>query len=200
MTPEEIAAKAAADKAAADAANGFPSETPHSEMTEPQQIAYWKHHARKHEANAKPADYDALKAQAATAAALEADKATDHEKALLKALEDGKALGAATFLGDAVKARVLHLTGKTEAEVDSLLEFTDVTKFTQADGTLDLTKLTSFATSVGMKAPEDPGTPPGNPARDALQSQQQQKQKQGGGSIADLQKEITAKYTPKPAA
>lgn len=44
---------------------GFPKDTPLVEMTEKQQVAYWKHHARKHEGVATSrADYDQQKADA----------------------------------------------------------------------------------------------------------------------------------------
>lgn len=61
-------------KQQADKDLGYPKDTPIAEMTDKQQAAYWKHHARKHEgtANAR-ADYDDQKALA--------DKWRAHEEA-----------------------------------------------------------------------------------------------------------------------
>jgi hypothetical protein len=61
-------------KQQADKDLGYPKDTPIAEMTDKQQAAYWKHHARKHEgtANAR-ADYDDQKAAA--------DKWRAHEEA-----------------------------------------------------------------------------------------------------------------------
>jgi len=67
----------------ADKDLGFPKDTPLVEMTEKQQLAYWKHHARRHEgvANSR-ADYDQQKADAEKWRQAQEEKKTPDQKAI----------------------------------------------------------------------------------------------------------------------
>lgn len=68
---------------------GFPKDTPLVEMSVEQQLAYWKHHARKHEgtANAR-ADYDQQKADAEKWRQAQEDNKKPDQKLLDDAVRD----------------------------------------------------------------------------------------------------------------
>lgn len=173
---------------------GFPADTPLTEMTEAQQIAYWKHHSRKHEATATArADYEQKAADSLELAELKKKNLTADQQALLAAREEGKTEGATVFLREAVVSRLLVLTGKTDEELAGALDLIDVSKLVK-DNTLDLEKVTALATAIGTKAPAAPGIPPANAAQDALARQQQQLTPHGGGSIKQMQAEIIANH------
>jgi hypothetical protein len=175
----------------------FPADKPVAEMTDKEQAAYWKHHSRKHEANAtKRADYDALKVKADKADALEAENATENQKALLAARAEGKSEGAQTFLADAVRGELRAQTGKTVEELAGALDLIDVTKLTLEDGTLDLPKITAFAQTLGMKAPAEENVPPTNPGKDAL-DRISNIAPAGTGSISEQTKARTAQLSPQ---
>lgn len=73
---------------------GFPAATPVAEMTPPQQAAYWKHQARKHEERADARkDYDQLKDKASKFDKAQQDAETEHEKQLRERTEAAKAEG-----------------------------------------------------------------------------------------------------------
>lgn len=67
---------------------GYPVDTPLAEMTDKEQVAYWKTQSRKHEREArKRADYDQVKAERDE---LKQKSMTDGEKAVEEAREQGK--------------------------------------------------------------------------------------------------------------
>lgn len=95
-TPENPTAPPGADK-------GFPEGTPLTEMTEAQQLAYWKHHARRHE--------DAVKAYKG----LTPQEAADMQ-AELETLKDSKLDADERALKDAVKQAAEQARNETEAK------------------------------------------------------------------------------------
>lgn len=176
---------------------GFPANTPVVEMDDKQQAAYWKHYARKHEATATSrVDYDAQKAKADRLDALEAASQTDNEKLIAAAKKEGESVGANRFLKDAVQGRLLALTGKTDDELAVALDLIDVTRLTQADGTLDVDKIKAFAVTLGTKAPAAPDVPPTDPVKAAWERQKNDPSYRGAGSIAELTKQRVAALTP----
>jgi hypothetical protein len=214
LTDEEqkAADKAAADKKAADdkaeadrkAAEqqslGFPAETPLEQMTSEQREAYWKHHARKHEDAVKArSDYDQLKKDSEELAKLKLEGASEQEKALALAREEarreGENIGAERYLGDAVKANFRVATGLKPDDVDKAFAHVDVKSFIAADGSIDQTALTEFASTFGTKEQGDGSR---NPVREALSGQQRAGGTSGGGgSIAELQKAREEKLAGK---
>lgn len=206
-TPEEIAAeeKAAAEKAAADklvadkaaddAKNGFPSETAVDDMTPDQQVAYWKHQARKHEKASKShADYDQLKQDAEELAKLKAANATDREKEVEEARREGENLGAERYLKDAVKGHFRAATGKNPDEVDKAFEHIDAKSFVDAQGDVDVEKLEEFAKSFGGSGDSNKNSQD-DPVKAAIERQRQGGGGSGSGSIEEIRKARLEKLT-----
>ncbi|WP_413600842.1 hypothetical protein [Curtobacterium sp. Curtsp57] len=169
--------------------SGFPANTPVAEMTQEQQLAYWKHQSRKHERRAdERKDYDQLRAAADELATLKAANQTEAEKALAEAREEarreGENLGAARYLTDAVKARFQLLTKKTDDEVATAFAHVNANSFVNDQGDINVEALTSFAGTFGASA--DPQTPPSDPVRAAMERQQQNPGGTSGGSIAEM--------------
>lgn len=119
--------------------HGFPDNTATADMTEAHQVAYWKHHARKHEtrANAAPdaAELERLRAADAALVAHQASQLTETQR-LQKEADDAKALAvtnAATAAAataellriqvvgekDLTPAYAAFLTGTTRAELEA---------------------------------------------------------------------------------
>jgi hypothetical protein len=159
--------KAAADKAAADAAaasadKGFPEGTPIAEMTAPQQAAYWKYQARKHEDTSKArADYDAVVAERDAlkkATQTDAEKAVDEAKVAARKealLEAAPKLVAAEFKAELKGTR-------SPEQIAALLAPLDLTKFLTADGEVDTDKVSTYAAGLGSAGKEWPDTGQGN--------------------------------------
>lgn len=194
-TPEEIAAeqKVAADaaaKAALDAVNGFPSETPVAGMTPEQQAAYWRHESKKHQKAHEGIDVAKLQADAAELAQLKASTASDTDKLIEDARREGENIGAEKHLKTAVRAKFQLLTGKTDEEVATTFEHVDALSFTDDKGEIVAEKLKAFADTFGPKGGEQE-----DPVAAALA---RQRQAAGGGatSIADKRKETRDRMTP----
>lgn len=178
---QAAAAQAAAEQAATDAAaaeraaaeRGFPAETPVSEMTAPQQAAYWKHQARQHEGRVKalgvtPDEVKALRDKAARADQLEYDLASDKDKAVADAKKAAEQEAAAKARPQIVAAKLEAAAarkGVDEASLTKALQFVDSSKFLTDQGEIDADKVTDFIQSIA------PGM--GN---------QQQQQRRGPGS------------------
>lgn len=178
---------------------GFPDGTPVAEMTQEQQLAYWKHHSRQHERRANSrADYDQLKADSEELARLRAANQTDAERALEEAREEarreGENLGAQRYLSDAVKAKFQHLTGKSDDEVATAFAHVNAQSFTTDQGDIDGAALTAFAATFGASAPQ---TPPSDPVRAAMERQQQNPGATSGGSIAEMARQRVAELQGK---
>lgn len=208
--PEDIAAeqaaakaaadKAAADKAAADAANGFPSDTPIEQMTADQQVAYWKHKARKHEnENKSKADYDQLKADSDELAKLKLASASDQDKAVAEAAEkarrEGEAIGADRYLKEAVKARFQALTGKSDEEVEAAFGHVDAGSFRDDKGEIDLEALKTFAAAFGTS--QTTTTTTTDPVREAMERRGGGSGGTGSGSIAEMKEARKEKLAGK---
>jgi hypothetical protein len=133
--------------------NGFPTGTPVAEMSSEQQIAYWKFHSRKHEGTARAREQELEQERNKNQSA--------EEKAADELRRQGEAAGAAKFIGEAVHGQLRALTGKTDDDLNTALEFVDVNRFVK-DGRIDRDKLAAFATQLGTAAPAAP-TPPTNP-------------------------------------
>lgn len=109
--------------------HGYPDATPVADMTSEHQVAYWKHHARKHEAAAKSApdaaELERLRAAEAELATRKAAELTETER--LQKERDDAAAEAATAKAErdaaARKALVLEIAadkGLTTAQAARL--------------------------------------------------------------------------------
>lgn len=130
-------------------------------MTDAQQAAYWKFHARRHESALNQANLPELERQAAELAQLKTASQTDQEKAI----EAARAEGRTQALRDASKQLVdAHFTAATanrmtDDQRTALLAGLDRTAFMAADGiTVDTAKVTAFVDQI---APAATATPPG---------------------------------------
>lgn len=100
--------------------HGYPDNTPTSEMTPEHQVAYWRHHARKHEARANAApDATELERLRAAEAELTTRKAADlsETERLQKERDDAAALAAtnaATAAAATAELLKLQIIGEKE--------------------------------------------------------------------------------------
>lgn len=130
--------------------HGYPDNTPLAQMTVEHREAYWKHHARKHEANAKPADFDQLAADAAAFRKAQDDAKPADQRAIDEARRQGAAEGRNAFLQDAVAASIRAAVPTLKPEdVSDVLDDLDLSKFVTAEGRLDSERITKLATKLG---------------------------------------------------
>lgn len=171
--------------------HGFPANTATADMTDKELAAYWKFHSRRHEANAKPADYDDLRTAAAELAALKDAQKTADQKAIDEAHRQGESVGAEKYLLPAVEGRLAFLTGKPVADLKPALALLDLKKFLKADGELDEELVTTFAGTLGKPAETQTPPPVLDPIAVALAAiRTPGTGERTGGSIADMQKQI----------
>lgn len=94
-------------------ANGFPDNTPVADMSTEHQVAYWKHHARKHEqrANTAPdaAELETLRAAAAELATRKASEMTETQRIQAEKDAAEAARVAAEAERDAARAETLRV-------------------------------------------------------------------------------------------
>lgn len=142
--------------------NGFPTGTPLEQMTPDQQIAYWKHYSRQHEATVKArADYDDLKAKAAELDQYKAANATEHEKAVAAAAAQARqdALKEVTPRLVSAAFQVATQGRLTLEQLNTALEPLDMSKFLDAAGNVDNTKVAAHAALLAPAVPETPKFP-----------------------------------------
>lgn len=138
--------------------NGFPAGTPLEQMSPDQQIAYWKHYSRQHEATAKArADYDVQAEKARKFDEMQAANATEQEKAVQAAAAQARAeaLKEATPRLVTAEFRAATAGRLTPEQLAAALEPLDMSKFLDATGNVDATKV---ATHAALLAPA--GAPP----------------------------------------
>ncbi|MFC8583237.1 hypothetical protein ACFUGD_01465 [Streptomyces sp. NPDC057217] len=137
--------------------HGYPDNTPTADMTPEHQVAYWKHHARKHEAAAKSApdaaELERLRAAEAELATRKAAELSETER-LQKERDDAAALAAANAAeaakatAELLKLQVIGEKGLTSAHAAFLTGSTREELEASADA---------------LKALVTPGTPPPAP-------------------------------------
>lgn len=129
------------DGGSADA-RGFPADTPVAEMTDAQQAAYWKHHARKHEQRARErGDYDAIKAERDD---LRQRSMTETERAVEEAKEVGRAEGRRESGSKMVETHIqaaVTAGRMSQEQAEALLDGLDRTKYLTTDGDVDTDKV-----------------------------------------------------------
>lgn len=134
--------------------HGFPEKTPIKDMTPEQQVAYWKHKARKHEdaANAR-SDYDTVKAERdqLRQAGMSADEKA-LEDAKKAAAEEARAQERATWAGRTVRAELRAALGgkglKTE-QINAITAPIDPKNFLTDAGEVDADKVSEYASGFG---------------------------------------------------
>lgn len=141
-------------------------------MTSPQQAAYWRDKARKHEDRVKAmSDYEQLKADHAKYQDLVAATQTEHEKAVADALRQGRTEALAET-GDQLVAEYIRFAASglnvSEDVVSTVLDSVNLTKF-HTNGKVDAGKVTAYvrtfapATPAATAPPGQPGTDPAAP-------------------------------------
>lgn len=128
-----------------------PPTTPDPKSTET--VDHWKEIARKQEQRAKEnaqkaKDYDALVASTATEA----------EKAVKAAKDEGKAEGIRLGATKVAQAEIRAAAAGRPVDVDALLEGVDATRFVGDDGEVDRAAIKAWIDKVAPAG--DPATPP----------------------------------------
>lgn len=146
-TPADVAKQGERPKQAENL--GFPTDTPLAEMTAEQQVAYWKHKARKHESRAKSAeDYDQIKAELDQ---LKAERMTESEKAVEEAKKEARKEAASEFgpkMAGVALRMALASRGIEAEEIDSKLSYVDFAKFLDNNGEVDSVKVQGYLDDI----------------------------------------------------
>jgi len=118
---------------------GFPDATPVAEMTAEQQVAYWKHQARRHESTSKK-NHEELET-------LRKQGMSDQERAVEEAREAGRneANAAATVR---VVAAELKAAGVPADDIADL----DLSKFLTSEGEVDADKVSATGARFSQRA------------------------------------------------
>lgn len=153
-----------------DKDTGFPKDTPLVEMTEKQQLAYWKHHARRHEGIASSrADYDQQKAdaekwrQAEEKAKTPDQKAIDDAKATAReeARKEEQAKLAPRLVKAEFKSVAAEVGGVSKELLEAFLEDVNHNVYLKSDGELDTEKIEKRVKALAPAG--NKGTPPRKP-------------------------------------
>lgn len=140
------AAPAQAEEPKADL--GFPPNTSTDDMTEAQQLAYWKNEAKKQtRINRERGDYDSIKAKADQLDALTREQQTDHERALADARTQASKDAFHASLPRLVSAE-LRARAVTAEVADEQIDLLDLTKFVTDSGDLDTAKIDRLAANL----------------------------------------------------
>lgn len=138
---------------------GFPAETPVAEMTAEQQVAYWRHQARKHEKRSKErSDYDEVKAELDQ---LKQAQMTESERAIEDARKEGEQTAAQKYTAKIAKATLhgaLATLGFQADEIEDKLSYVDLTKFVTDNGEVDSDTVQRYLDDIAPK--QDDGSWP----------------------------------------
>lgn len=141
-------------------------------MTEPQQAAYWRDKARKHEDRVKalgitPEQLAALRAKATKHDELERELMDEKDRKIADARTEADAAARATYLPQLVAAEFrAAAAGRIDAsKLDTILEPLDLNKFVGPDNAVDRDKLAAFVDGIADGiAPPVTGKSAGPPA------------------------------------
>ncbi|OCB57646.1 hypothetical protein A5677_16915 [Mycobacterium malmoense] len=169
-------------------------------MTEAQQLAYWKHHARRHEDTVKA--YKGLTPQQVAdlqskVESLETEKMSADEKALKavrdEAFKQAKAEAEAEYLPQIRAAKVQSIASGIVSgdRLSAFMELVDTTKLLDESGAVSEEKVMGYLTAMY-------GTTPSQPAGPRWQNFGQYSpppppQKAGAGGLAEAQKRFGSK-------
>ncbi|RJO74164.1 hypothetical protein D5S18_18600 [Nocardia panacis] len=151
VVPAEQAAQTDSETPAPVAA--FPAETPIIEMTAEQQAAYWKHHARRHEDNAKAykgVTPDQVRDMQTELAKLKDDKLTADERAVNQARTEARAAAEAELLPKVRAAEVKAIASDVISgdRLRNFMDFADPAKFIGDNGEIDEAKVMGALTGM----------------------------------------------------
>lgn len=170
-------------------------------MSDKEQAAYWKHHARRHEDTVKArSDYDELKAKADEADRLRQQVETGAEKALREATENARKTALQEFSPRLVAAEFRAASaGRIEADrLATLTDDIDMSRYLKADGSVDLDKVTAKVDAWAPKPPPpDPNAPPPPPR--GVKADPSQGARGGKVTGTDLGREMFANRRGKTA-
>lgn len=146
---------------AAPSSKGFPDGTPVADMKPEEQVAYWKHQARKHEDRSKafdgltPEAVADLRSKAERHDALERELMSDKDKAVLEAQESAKAETLKAVTPKLVAAEFkAAAAGRIEADrLKEIIEPLDLSKFLTSKGEVDEAKVASYVNGIAPVAP-----------------------------------------------
>lgn len=136
--------------------HGFPKDTPLVEMSEKEQLAYWKYHARQHEGVAKSrADYDQQKADAEKWRQAQKDQMTPDQKAIDQAKEEARAEERRKIAPRLVAAEFKAKAKNVDEELlEAFLEDLDHTKYLNSNGEVDTEKVKARVEKLSPKQTE----------------------------------------------
>lgn len=170
--------------------DSFPVDTPVKDMTPEQQVAYWKHQARKHENRARPKNFDEIVAKAAKFDELAKQQMSDNERAVEEAKAVAFAEGRKALVPSLVRAELrAELPHLSAGQLDDLLENVAVEKFVTDDG-VDVERVRRFAKP--FKQPVESANLFGN-----VMSKTRERKESAGDSIAAYRERELARYKAK---
>jgi hypothetical protein len=135
-------------------------------MTAEQQVAYWKHHARRHEDAVKGmGDYQTLKDKASQYDALLATTQTDQERAVEAAKAEGRNAAKAEVTPQLVRTEIkaqAALAGMTDADaLKALTDRLDTSTFLDDKGDIDADEVEKYVKTIAVTAPPPQSVPLG---------------------------------------
>ena len=198
--PEAPPADPPAPEAPSQGDKGYPEGTPLTEMTEAQQLAYWKHHARRHEDTVKA--YKGLTPQQVADMQTELQEAKDaklsaDDKALKvvreEAAKQARAEAEAEYLPQIRAAKVQSIASGIVSgdRLSAFMELVDTTKLLDESGTVSEEKVMGYLTAMyGTQQ-----VPPAGPRWQNFgqYSPPPPPQKAGAGGLAEAQKRFGSK-------
>lgn len=184
----------------------FPAETPVADMTAEQKAEYWRYHAKKHEKNRKPDDFDQIAADAAAfrakppAAPAEGDTAAAAAAAKTEGIAEGRAAALKDTLPVVLETAIRSKNPDIDDDdLESIIDDLDLNKFITQTGGLDAARVQKLADKHAVKAnPSTTPGAPGDPLAQALGHHQQQPggSSTAGGSVASLREQARERIQP----
>lgn len=143
--------------------DGYPLDTPITEMTSEQQAAYWKHKARTHEDKWKQVVNRNLTPEQVLEMQQQLDDAnrarmSDHQREVDDARKEGANEVRAALMPQIVRTAIAaELARKapqiTDEDLQARTEYLDLTKFLTSKGEVDADKVSNYATTLAPAAP-----------------------------------------------
>lgn len=125
---------------------GFPEATKVEDMTPVQQAAYWRNQSKVQQRRV-PANLTQLEQDAAAWAEYQRTQQTPADQALAAARTEAATAARKEAAQESALALLrisLHNRGKTDAEIDELVEFVSPDRFLTSDSKLDTAKVTTY--------------------------------------------------------
>lgn len=129
---------------------GFPAETKVDDMTDAQKAAYWRNHSKKMQKQV-PSNLAELQENARKWAEFQQSQQTPAEQQIQKARDEAAAATRKEVAAESALTNlrvVLHTRGKSEAEVEGLVEFLNPERFLTQDGKVDTARVIAYADGI----------------------------------------------------